>query len=762
LTVTISDNDLDNDPDTDSFTLSTPLSNQKIASIDADKTDAFSVQPNGGLDAGVHSATVTVTGSNSIQASFKVSFTVKSPDPVPNPDPDPNPDPNPAPDPDPDPDPNPAPSPEEQKPPYGISLSPSGVYQFPSVKPNYETADIPSALSVTVTNEGKEPTGPLTVSISTSSTFTLNNQIGSSSIAVASIDKDKTDAFSVRPNSDLKEGPHVAIVTVTGNNKISAVLTVSFTVDPPTKVATIPDEVNWNSGIATVIYTGNLPLTGKNNTDFVVPDGKTLSITGEITNQAKQITTTSGTITNNGTIKTATANNAVLKNLVGLTGTGKVVLTGEVTGIAAPLVLGANLDIGAGGSITYTNTATAAFSGGKKVTIAEGGTLNLGGTGLGTATIDNKGTLTTATDNVDTLKDILAVGGKITASGGNINVVEIESLEIPTGVTLTISITGKLTIASDVKLIVTGTLANNGTLDNKGIIEVPTATKLADVLKLNGLNGKVTVNKTEVTLLSDAIVPIDVELLVPSGQTLRVSEVTLTVNGKLTVNGNLTGDGNLVVADTDRVVVGENGDVTVTGSGRIDVTAKYSLPTHTEIDTSVSATANKNLQGITRTAEKNLEDGVVTIYLGGTVTENETLVETWFGAKGSSAPAGNYAIATIDGIITDAAKATGTVVKNTNPSWQWYKGASHGFMVSDKPTAATTAKHIWLGSETETETAFNWREYGALPNNEFTVILWSGADTKQATLEITPDGKPKYTIIVDWSGLTINEAPSAP
>jgi hypothetical protein len=41
-------------------------------------------------------------------------------------------------------------------------------------------------------------------------------------------------------------------------------------------------------------------------------------------------------------------------------------------------------------------------------------------------------------------------------------------------------------------------------------------------------------------------------------------------------------------------------------------------------------------------------------------------------------------------------------------------------------------------------------------NNGFGILLWSGASPKTATLEITPAGGTKYTVIVDWSGLTIN------
>jgi len=54
------------------------LSGTPISSITVGGTGSFTVVPKTGLSAGTHTATVTVTGSNSISASFNVSFTVNS------------------------------------------------------------------------------------------------------------------------------------------------------------------------------------------------------------------------------------------------------------------------------------------------------------------------------------------------------------------------------------------------------------------------------------------------------------------------------------------------------------------------------------------------------------------------------------------------------------------------------------------------------------------------------------------------------------
>jgi hypothetical protein len=207
---------------------------------------------------------------------------------------------------------------------------------------------------------------------------------------------------------------------------------------------------------------------------------------------------------------------------------------------------------------------------------------------------------------------------------------------------------------------------------------------------------------------------------------------------------------------------GADRPVVVPGDGSSDVTADYTLPTG---DSSLGAGFTNNLEGISQTAKKSA-DGVVTISLKGTVTSNEHLVETWFGAKGGSAPAGNYAIATINGIFNADAIAYGRTLKNTNESWHWYKGfnnASNDIISDSKLTEAATGKpHAWLGADPSE--AFVWKKIpGPITDDELTVILWSGATNKKATLEIVPlktdkatlNESAKYTVIVDWSGLTI-------
>jgi hypothetical protein len=720
---------------------STATGSITVDSIPVGGTGTFSVQPRRkpSGDEDMYAAMVAVTGSNDISDSFLVIFTENE---------------------------SVAAGDDDS---IGISLSTKGHHKFTTN----------TALSVNVENTSDAATGALAVTVSPSDSFTLSTE------TIDSIDagKTKTGAFSVQPKSGLSEGTHVAIVEVNGANGISALFTVSvsFTVNETDKTTDDPAKVQamLDSGIPEVEYTGDKPLTG-----ITVPANRTLVITGTIAGQAAEIkkTDATSTITNNGTINTATTDKAVLSNLVGFAGTGKVVLTGAVADVTAPLALGANLDIGAGGSITFTS-GTTAFGGTKKVTIAKEGTLNLGSiTGFGTATIDdNKGTITTG---AVTLNNILSVAkGNITASGQ----VRVENdLDIPKEAILTI--TNKLTI-SGAKLTVTGTLAlpDSATFVNSnGTIEAANVQALVNVLDL-AIYGTVTLKATgDVTLSSPAakisiLIQQDVELTVNAGQTLKVSEnVTLTVGG----GGKLTGPGSLVVDEYGSVVVEETGDVTVMGSssGDIVVTAKYTLPTGIEsrpsldgknpVDTPKNYLDN-NAPLISLAAKKDLATKIVTISLTGTVADsrvnNFKVVDLWFGVDSSlSTTTGNFAIATIKGLF-DSVKTQAKLLKNYNPSWAYYTDTSFPTIQYEHPTEApSTASDnlLWLGDEDDYPEAFNWslRE-GSNDNpdeDELTLLLWSGvpAANQKARLEVTapPNAStsPTYTVIVDWSKLIIN------
>jgi hypothetical protein len=505
-----------------------------IASIAAGDTGTFLVQPNRELREGevMYNAVVEVSGNN-ISGSFFVVFT------------------------------------EDEtiegggdSTGIGISLSQSEIYDFTA-------AD--DVLSVDVTNTSEEATGVLTVTVFPSDSFTLKykTEKPGSSIEIPSIAVDGTTkaAFTVQPVNGLEENADATVV-VSGDAKhdIFAAFKVRFTATVVEKIATTPDEVKTklaDDSITEVEYRGTEALTG-----ITVTDGKTLTISNiaNIANQSEAINKTgTGVITNNGTITTANTGitAAVLANLVGFAGTGKVVLTAAVTGVTAPLDLGANLEIGAGGSITFTGTGTAAtaFSAPEKeekttVKILSANTstaltLPASITGYGNnVNVTNAGThteaITTATASVTALNRILAAKGNITASGV-VTVTGDGTLAIDADTTL--SFTGKLTIEEGIRLKVTGdfALANNETLTNEGTIEAADATILQALI--NKLKDKVEVSGTDVTL-AVAKIPSGVVLTVVGEQTFTVPNGwALAVEGEVVVKGSLiypaTSTGNL-------------------------------------------------------------------------------------------------------------------------------------------------------------------------------------------------------------------------
>jgi hypothetical protein len=84
------------------------------------------------------------------------------------------------------------------------------------------------ALSVTITGQGNQATGALTVALSgtNSDSFTLSPTV------IPSLAVGETSTFTVAPKTGLAAGGYAAPVTVSGGNGITATFMVSFTVDP--------------------------------------------------------------------------------------------------------------------------------------------------------------------------------------------------------------------------------------------------------------------------------------------------------------------------------------------------------------------------------------------------------------------------------------------------------------------------------------------------------------------------------------------------
>jgi hypothetical protein len=309
-----------------------------------------------------------------------------------------------------------------------------------------------------------------------------------------------------------------------------------------------------------------------------------------------------GTLVNNGAITSASVDADVVTDLLTLpAGTGKVVLSGDDVDLgSAALALTQNIEIAgkvnAPTAPTGTTGAFVPFTGGKTITIDDGGQLALGdaenietGSFAGTAvTIVNNGAITTTSTDSGVLKDVIAAVAGISVRGiialdlQTITVESGETLEVPNGLSVTgdqITVKGTFIAPGVGTPFVTGTviiIENGGVLkltaantsfdgisiSNGGTIATPETAgdKLNNIL---ALGGRVEITGTAAVSLSGAII-------VPDGSTLDTT-ATLTVAGTITVKSG----GELAVAPSvfaaDGKVVFEYGSV---GPG-IGVTAGY-------------------------------------------------------------------------------------------------------------------------------------------------------------------------------------------
>jgi hypothetical protein len=112
---------------------------------------------------------------------------------------------------------------DDTKPDYGISLSETSTYTFPAATAGYGAQ---TQKSVTITNTGNQPTGDLTVTLSSSTAFTLDKT------TIGSIAVNGSGTFTVTPKTGLGAGGYSATVTVSGGVNIAAKsFNVSWTVN---------------------------------------------------------------------------------------------------------------------------------------------------------------------------------------------------------------------------------------------------------------------------------------------------------------------------------------------------------------------------------------------------------------------------------------------------------------------------------------------------------------------------------------------------
>jgi len=165
---------------------------------------------------------------------------------------------------------------------YGITLASSGnpltgTYTFTAATVGYAGQ---TPLTVTVTNNGNQPTGNLAVSFGGNTNFT------SSPTTINSItNTNGTATFAVAPNADLAVGTYTATVTVTGTNSISASFNVSFTVIDSEEVVDIDnmtDVGDIQTAIEVGLASGDVKVIGeKTNANatlsLTIPAGKTVT-----------------------------------------------------------------------------------------------------------------------------------------------------------------------------------------------------------------------------------------------------------------------------------------------------------------------------------------------------------------------------------------------------------------------------------------------------------------------------------------------------
>jgi len=241
-------------------------------------TTDYTVSYSNNTDVGTDTASVTITGVDNYTGTKTANFSIKLPS-------------------------------------YGIYLSQTGAYIFPSEV--FNTA--PTALTVTVTNIGANATGALTIGLTGAdpACFTLSKP------SITNIAVDGEDTFTIAPVGDLAVKTYAAIVTVSGGNGISQTFNVSFTVTPASFIS--PPALSLDSGSKKITYTWTASTPSADTYDIYWKEGS--GLTAEQVKSGTKITgaTSGGKITGltDGTVYSV----IVTANKVNYNGVDSAVLT---------------------------------------------------------------------------------------------------------------------------------------------------------------------------------------------------------------------------------------------------------------------------------------------------------------------------------------------------------------------------------------------------------------------------------------------------
>ena len=199
------------------------VSSASIANVEkSGGTANFTVTPKTGLTAGDYTAKVKVSGTGVTEQSFTVNYTASG------------------------------------TPAANISLDKSGTVDFGSAEVGYSPA--PTALTVTITNNGTAATGELTIALSgtNASSFELNKT------SISDITVSGTDTFTVQPKTGLDAGSYTATIKVSGSSVTEQSFTVKFT------VTAAPISIAIPTAITGLIYDGTEQIGVNEGTGYTL------------------------------------------------------------------------------------------------------------------------------------------------------------------------------------------------------------------------------------------------------------------------------------------------------------------------------------------------------------------------------------------------------------------------------------------------------------------------------------------------------------